>query len=106
VNYSLLVMEIAGMMKMASGDDFPLRQGAETGLQMSFLWYRGLRWWHRSSRFISEGFSIYRIFHRWNHVKRSYEGAVVPCEHLVRLLVLPRSISGLLVQKESSKSFV
>jgi hypothetical protein len=23
VNYSLLVMETAGMMKMASGDDFP-----------------------------------------------------------------------------------
>jgi hypothetical protein len=34
VNYSLLVMETTGMMKMASGDDFPLRQGAGTGLQM------------------------------------------------------------------------
>jgi hypothetical protein len=32
VNYSLLVMETAGMMKMASGDDFPLQQGAGTGL--------------------------------------------------------------------------
>jgi len=32
VNYSLLVMETAGMMKMASGDDFPLRQGARKGL--------------------------------------------------------------------------
>ena len=28
VNYSLLVMVTAGMMKMASGDDFPLRQSA------------------------------------------------------------------------------
>jgi hypothetical protein len=32
VNYSLLVMETAGMMKMASGDDSPLRQVAEKGL--------------------------------------------------------------------------
>ncbi len=32
VNYSLLVMESAGMMKMATGDDFSLRQGAGTGL--------------------------------------------------------------------------
>ena len=32
VNYSLLVMESARMMKMATGDGSPLRQGAETGL--------------------------------------------------------------------------
>ena len=32
VNYSLLIMETAGMMKMASADGFPLRQGAGTGL--------------------------------------------------------------------------
>ena len=32
VNYSLLVMESAGMMKMAIGEGFPLRQGAGTGL--------------------------------------------------------------------------
>ena len=32
VNYSLLVMESAGMMKMATGDDGPLRQGAREGL--------------------------------------------------------------------------
>ena len=32
VNYSLLVMETAGMMKMASGDASPLRQGAGKGL--------------------------------------------------------------------------
>ena len=31
VNYSLLVMESAGMMKMATGDGFPLREGARTG---------------------------------------------------------------------------
>ena len=31
-NYSLLVMESAGMMKMATGEGFPLQQGAGTGL--------------------------------------------------------------------------
>ena len=30
-NYSLLVMESTGMMKMATGEGFPLRQGAGTG---------------------------------------------------------------------------
>jgi hypothetical protein len=32
VNYSLLIMETTGMMKMASGDDSPLWQGAGKGL--------------------------------------------------------------------------
>ena len=31
MNYSLLIMDSAGMMKMASGDGIPLRQGAGTG---------------------------------------------------------------------------
>ena len=31
MNYSLLVMESAGMMKMATGEGFPLRQGARMG---------------------------------------------------------------------------
>ena len=32
MDYSLLVMESAGMMKMATGEGFPLRQGAGMGL--------------------------------------------------------------------------
>ena len=32
MNYSLVVMESAKMMKMPTGEGFPLRQGAETGL--------------------------------------------------------------------------
>ena len=31
-NYSLLIMESTGMMKMATREGFPLRQGAGTGL--------------------------------------------------------------------------
>src|SRR3989337_1917718 len=37
VNYSLLIIVAAGMMKMASGDDFPLRQGAGTGSRLVFF---------------------------------------------------------------------
>jgi hypothetical protein len=32
VNYSLIIMEAAGMIKMASDVDLPLRQGAEKSL--------------------------------------------------------------------------
>ena len=32
MDYSLLIVVAAGMMKMATGDDSPLRQGAGTGL--------------------------------------------------------------------------
>ena len=37
VNYSLLVMESIGMMKMATSEGFPLRQGAGTGLDWFFV---------------------------------------------------------------------
>jgi hypothetical protein len=50
VNYSLLIMETAGMMKMASGDGFPLQQGAGMGSRLVFHGYRGLR--RRNSRSI------------------------------------------------------
>jgi len=43
VDYSLLIMVAAGMMKMAIGDDFPLRQGAGMGSRLVFGGYRGLR---------------------------------------------------------------
>ena len=33
-NYSLLVMESTGMMKMATGEGFPFRQGAGMGLEL------------------------------------------------------------------------
>src|SRR3954469_11440077 len=50
VNYSLLIMESAGMMKMATGEGSPLRQGAGTGSREVFGGYRGLR--RRNSRSI------------------------------------------------------
>ena len=50
MNYSLLVMESAGMMKMATCEGSPLRQGAGTGSRLVFGGYRGLR--RRNSRSI------------------------------------------------------
>ena len=38
-NYSILVMESIGMMKMATGEGFPLWQGAVTGLRLAFGGY-------------------------------------------------------------------
>src|SRR5215216_7856282 len=64
VNYSLLVMESIGMMKMATADEFPLRQGAGTGSRLVFGGYRGLRRRNSRSRLISGGFYIYRNFWR------------------------------------------
>jgi hypothetical protein len=46
VDYSVLIMVAVGMMKMATGDDFPLRQGAGTGSRLVFRGYRGLQWWN------------------------------------------------------------
>ena len=60
VKYSLLDMESAGMMKMATGDGSPLRQGAGIGPRMVFGCYRGLRRRNSRSRFIFGGFHIYR----------------------------------------------
>src|SRR3954469_11350098 len=50
VNYILLVMENAGMMKMATGEGSPLPQGAGKGSRLTFCGYRGLR--RRNSRSI------------------------------------------------------
>jgi hypothetical protein len=37
VDYSLLIMWAAGMMKMATGDDLPLQQGAGTGSRLDLM---------------------------------------------------------------------
>ena len=50
-------MVAAGMMKMATDDDVPLRQGAGTGSRLVFHGYRGLQWRNFRSRVIS-GLSV------------------------------------------------
>ena len=60
VNYSLLVMESVGMMKMATDEGPPpLRQGAGTGSRLVFGGYKGLQW--RNSRSILF-FDVFRVY--------------------------------------------
>ena len=105
VNYSLLVMDSAGMMKMATGDGIPLRQGAGTGSREVFGGYRGLR--QRNSRYIfcCGSFRIRRYIWVQGVRQRSYGGptrqgactrggAPHPREHLPYLLTWSPSLSG------------
>ena len=76
MNYSLLVMESAGMMKMATGEGSPLRQGAGTGSRLVFGGYRGLRRRNSRSRFLFGGFCIYRNFWHRSPVKEVLEASI------------------------------
>ena len=58
VNYSLLIMESAGMMKMATGEGSPLRQGVGTDSWEVFGGYRGLRRRNSRSILFFNGFRI------------------------------------------------
>ena len=58
VNYSLLVMESAGMMEVAIGEGFPLRQGAGKGSREVFGGYRGLRRCNSWSIFFVDVFRV------------------------------------------------
>ena len=96
VNYSLLIMESAGMMKMATSDDSPLSQGAGTGSRLVFGGDKGLRRRNSRSRFLSGGFCIYRNFWRRSHVRGDLR--VI---HEVGPTLLLRGL--LLVHKKSTK---
>ena len=61
VNYSLLVTESAGMMKMATDEGSPLQQGAGTGSREVFGGYRGLRQRNSRSILIFNGFRVRRL---------------------------------------------
>ena len=71
MNYSLLVMESAGMMKMATGEGSPLRQGAGTGSRLVFGGYRGLRRRNSRSILFPDVFGYMDIYRR----KKSVRGA-------------------------------
>ena len=71
VNYSLLIMESTGMMKMATGDGFPLQQGAGTGSREVFGGYRGLRWRNSNLLFALMFLGYMGIYRR----KKSVRGA-------------------------------
>ena len=51
------------MIKMATGDGFPLRQGAGTGSREVFGGYRGLRQRNSRSILIFDGFRVCRLIY-------------------------------------------
>ena len=103
VNCSLVIMESVGMMKMATGDDFPLWQGAGTGSRLVLGGYRGLRQRNYRSWFISGGFYIYRIFWHGFHVGGG--GALHPPGGLGTLLVHLQCSVGFFWSKNNLRKF-
>ena len=59
-NYSLLIMESTGMMKMATGEGLPPPAGCRNGSRLVFGGYRGLRRRNSRSRFLSGSLGIYK----------------------------------------------
>ena len=59
MDYSLLIVVAARMMKMATGDDSALPQGAGTGSRLVFGGYRALRWQNFRSRLTPRVFGIF-----------------------------------------------
>src|SRR3954464_10386274 len=98
VNYSLLVMDSAGMMKMATGDGSPLRQGTRKGSRLVFGGSGGLRRWKSRSIFCSGSFRVRRYIwvkreRRWSYRGPTRQGprlgggcALHPRDRLVALL--------------------
>ena len=64
-------MESAGMMKMATDEGSPLRQGAGTGSREVFGGYRGLRRRNSRSIFVFDVFRVLDLYRR----KKSVGGA-------------------------------
>src|SRR4051812_2832893 len=75
VNYSLLVMESAGMMKMATGEGFPSPAGCQNVSRLVFGGYRGLWRQNSRSRLCFGGFCIYKRFSHRKQVRGVSEAA-------------------------------
>ena len=118
VNYSLLVMESTGMMKMDTGDDFPLRWSAETGFRLVFGGYRALRqrnFWSRLTPRVFEYLGIYRVKRgcgrppRWAQPTwvrlgpQARPGGLCPPRGTPQVLLRP--IGSPMVHKKFTKSF-
>src|SRR3954464_10386996 len=83
VNYSLLVMDSAGMMKLATGDGSPLRQGTGKGSRLVFRGSGGLRRRNSRSRFCSGSFRVRRYIwvkgvRRWSYGGPTRQGGAPP----------------------------
>ena len=73
MNYSLLVMDSAGMMKMATGDGIPLRQGAGMGSR-EFLVAIEACGGETPDLFYSLKVLGYMDIYRWKKYVRGYVG--------------------------------
>ena len=69
VNYSLLVMESAGMMKMATGEGSAPPAGCRNRAPIGFWWLQRLAAVELLIWLFREGFSIYRNFWHRFHVR-------------------------------------
>ena len=58
-NYSLLVMESTGMMKMATGERLPPTAGCRNGSRLAFGGYGGFWRWNSRSIVIPDSFRVY-----------------------------------------------
>ena len=118
MDYSLLIVVAAGMTKMATDDDFPIRQSAGTGSRLVFRGYRGLRrrnFRSRSPRGFLEYLMIYRAKRGCRRPSRWAQptwarlgpqvrpGGLCPPRGTPQVLLWP--IESLLVHKKSTKSF-
>ena len=75
------------MMKMATGEGSPLRQGAGTGSRLVFGGYRGLRRRNSRSILFPEGFRVYGYIYAKEVGQGSHEGGGrAPCLVLSSLI--------------------
>ena len=77
MDYSLLIMASAGMMKMATEDGFPSPAGYWNVSRLVFHQYGEFWRWSVESMVISDGLYIYRIFGRWFHAKMGHEEGTI-----------------------------
>ena len=110
VNYPLLVMESAGMVKMATGDGFPPPVGCRNGSRLVFGGYGGF-WWRNSRSIVV--FEVFRVYgyireeevRQWTFGLSTRQGARPPPSWTARDSSGPTLLLRglLLVHKKSSK---
>ena len=58
-NYSLLIMESTGMMKMDTGEGLPPPAGCQNGSRLAFRGYEGFWRWNSRSIVLPDRFRVY-----------------------------------------------
>ena len=73
-NYSLLVMESTGMMKMATGEGLPPPAGCRNGSRLAFGGYGGFWWRNSRSIVLLDVFRVYGDIYRRKKYAGGHEG--------------------------------